>query len=142
MLVPLIVLGVGMAVPGSAADGDTPVRLTVTIMDVASDEGLVQVGLYEAEGFPVVGEEIVGEPVPASAGTVRTSLLAPGAGTYAVAVYHDVNANGELDTNLLGIPKETYAFSNNVYGLFGAPRFTKASFVLEEEAEISISLAE
>ncbi|MEP6360832.1 MAG: DUF2141 domain-containing protein, partial [Balneola sp.] len=34
-------------------------------------------------------------------------------GEYAIAVYHDKNENGKIDTNLLGIPKEDYGFSNN-----------------------------
>lgn len=31
-------------------------------------------------------------------------------GEYAIAVYHDKNANGKLDTNLLGIPKSVTVF--------------------------------
>jgi uncharacterized protein (DUF2141 family) len=38
--------------------------------------------------------------------------LAPG--RYAVAAYHDVNGNGELDTSLLGLPAEPYGFTNDV----------------------------
>ena len=33
-------------------------------------------------------------------------------GTYALAVIHDENMNGKLDTNFLGVPKEGYGFSN------------------------------
>jgi uncharacterized protein (DUF2141 family) len=29
---------------------------------------------------------------------------------YAIAVIHDENRNGELDTNMFGIPKEGYGF--------------------------------
>ena len=32
-------------------------------------------------------------------------------GTYALALFHDVNDNGKLDKNALGIPVEPYAFS-------------------------------
>ena len=35
-------------------------------------------------------------------------------GTYAIAVFHDENANGKLDKNFLGIPCEGYGASNNV----------------------------
>ncbi len=48
-------------------------------------------------------------------------------GEYAIAVYHDKNTNGKLDTNLLGIPKERYGFSNNARGRFG-PASWKDSF--------------
>ena len=49
-------------------------------------------------------------------------------GTYALAVIHDENMNGKLDTNWLGIPKEDYGFSNDAKGLFGAPSYPAASF--------------
>jgi uncharacterized protein (DUF2141 family) len=35
-------------------------------------------------------------------------------GAYAIAVFHDVNKNGELDENWLGMPKENYGLSRNV----------------------------
>ncbi len=49
-------------------------------------------------------------------------------GTYALAVIHDENMNGKLDTNWLGIPIEGYGFSNDAKGLFGAPSFSAARF--------------
>lgn len=44
-------------------------------------------------------------------------------GDYAIAVYHDVNANGQLDKKVFGIPKEPYGFSNNFRPRFSAPTF-------------------
>jgi len=49
-------------------------------------------------------------------------------GTYALAVVHDENMNGKLDTNWLGIPTEGYGFSNDVKALLGPPSFSAASF--------------
>jgi uncharacterized protein (DUF2141 family) len=40
-------------------------------------------------------------------------------GTYALAVIHDENSNGKLDTDLLGIPTEGYGFSNDARALIG-----------------------
>ncbi|MDR9417463.1 DUF2141 domain-containing protein [Gracilimonas sp.] len=53
-------------------------------------------------------------------------------GEYAIAVYHDENENGELDTNLLGIPKEAYGFSNNARGRFGPASWKDAVFEISE----------
>lgn len=47
-------------------------------------------------------------------------------GEYAISVFQDVNANGELDTNFMGIPKEPIAFGNN-YKPFGKPKFKSAA---------------
>ncbi len=49
-------------------------------------------------------------------------------GTYAIAIFHDSNNNKKLDKNWVGIPKEGYGFSNNVFGTFGPPSFQEASF--------------
>lgn len=48
-----------------------------------------------------------------------------------MAVVHDENMNGKLDTNWLGIPKEGYGFSNAAKGVVGAPSFSAASFPYE-----------
>lgn len=50
-------------------------------------------------------------------------------GTIAVLVYHDENANGILDKNFIGIPRERLAISNN-YQPKGPPSFARASFTL------------
>jgi uncharacterized protein (DUF2141 family) len=49
-------------------------------------------------------------------------------GTYALAVIHDENMNGKLDTNEVRIPTEGYGFSNDASALMGAPSFNAASF--------------
>ncbi len=59
----------------------------------------------------------------------------------ALAVVHDENMNGKLDTNLLGIPKEGYGFSNDAKASLGAPTFSAASFPYEgKNLELKISL--
>ena len=55
-------------------------------------------------------------------------------GEYAIAVYHDKNTNGKLDTNFLGIPKEDYGFSNNARGKFGPASWEDAKFSVTESA--------
>ena len=62
------------------------------------------------------------------------------AGTFAIAVFHDTNSNGKLDKNFLGIPKEGYAFSNNVFGTFRAPGFEDASFEFDGNKTVKIKM--
>jgi len=59
------------------------------------------------------------------------------AGTYAVAILHDQNDNGRLDTNFLGIPSEGYGVSNNPKPRFRAPKFKEAIFTLPAEGKTS-----
>lgn len=63
--------------------------------------------------------------VAAGGGTVSLGLLTPG--TYAIAIVHDENGNGKLDT-FAGIPREGVGFSRNPVLRFGAPSFRSASF--------------
>jgi uncharacterized protein (DUF2141 family) len=48
------------------------------------------------------------------------------AGRYALAIFHDANANQKLDT-FMGIPREGFGFSRNPIIRFGAPRFDNVS---------------
>ncbi len=52
-------------------------------------------------------------------------------GTYAVAVFHDLNGNGRLDRNFIGLPSEPYGFSNDV-GRRGPPNFEGALITVKE----------
>lgn len=56
--------------------------------------------------------------------------LIPGE-VYAIKAFHDENNNGVLDQNILGIPKEGFAFSNNVVPRFSAPAFSDCRFQLQ-----------
>jgi uncharacterized protein (DUF2141 family) len=58
-------------------------------------------------------------------------------GTWAVLVYQDANENGELDRNLLGIPKENYGFSRDAASRFGPPGFDDA--VIEVRDEVTVA---
>lgn len=51
-------------------------------------------------------------------------------GTYALRAVHDINANGDIDVNKLGLPMEPFAFSNDAMGRMGPPSFKEASFTV------------
>lgn len=94
-----------------------------------TDKGQVICSLYSsAEGFPKSDRKAI-----AYSKSVIVKRHAdcefPGIqpGTYAVAVFHDENSNGKLDTNFLGIPREGVGASNNARGHFGPPKFHDAS---------------
>lgn len=44
-------------------------------------------------------------------------------GVYGLAVYHDEDANRKFKRNMIGLPAEGYAFSNNASTFFGLPSF-------------------
>lgn len=113
--------------------------LTVTIDNIQEAKGSLRVGLFDnADNF--LKESREGKIVKASAGAMTIEFDNLVSGDYAVSVIHDLNENGELDSNFIGIPTEPYGFSNNAMGNFGPPSFEKAKFKLAENLTTSISL--
>ena len=103
--------------------------LEITIKNIREVKGSLRIGLFDNErDFPkkaVVGKVIA---VTADSLTVVFTDLKPA--SYAVSVIHDENSNGKLDTNILGIPKEGFAFGNNAMGMFGPPSFKNAQVTI------------
>lgn len=60
--------------------------------------------------------------------------------SYAIAVYHDKNNNGKLDTNIFGIPSEVYGFSNDARGTFGPPSYSEAKVFCSKNKTVVINL--
>jgi uncharacterized protein (DUF2141 family) len=80
--------------------------------------------------------------VAAAGESVRIVVAAIPAGEYAIKVFHDVNGDGELATNFLGIPVEPYGISNDARGLFGLPDYKEAAFNFDgSEKTIAIHMA-
>ncbi len=90
--------------------------------------GTMRVALCPSEESYSSQRGCVLKEVKATAGVVAVHFPNTLAGTYAVKVFHDVDENGTLDTNWMGIPKEPYGFSNDAMGTFGPPSFQQASF--------------
>lgn len=139
----------GLIVAGAAAAAPAPAQspcpgIHVKILDIRNSTGSVACALFESpEGFPI---EFLRSATNVMVIKVRKSQarcdfedIPPG--IYALAVIHDENMNGELDTNVLGIPKEGYGFSNDARAWFGAPSFTDASFPYDGQTlDLTISL--
>ena len=89
------------------------------------------------EDEPVYGE-VISKPSP---GALEIKLPDLSYGTYAVAVYHDINDNRKLDRTRLGIPKEPYAFSNNPKAKWSPATFEDSKVKLnQEKLQLTIEL--
>ena len=117
-------------------------RLFVTVSNVRNNNGLIAVTLYADDRKRFLakrGSLYVGR-VPAHAGTTRVCIHLPKPGTYALAVYHDQDANRKLNRSGLGLPKEGYGFSNNASTVFGLPNFSSVRFAARNNGETGIRL--
>jgi len=62
-------------------------------------------------------------------------------GTYAMALFQDMDNDGKIERNFIGIPKDPYAFSNNARPTFKAPSFEDCCFEYSEaEHVVEISM--
>ena len=59
---------------------------------------------------------------------------------YLIQLYIDENLNDKMDSNFLGIPKEQYGFSSKEIIRFRKPKFDEASFDLNKNLTIDITL--
>ena len=102
----------------------------VEISGLRSDKGQMLCALFSsAEAFPKKADKAVARltaKIVEHQATCDFSGVAQG--TYAVSVVHDENANGKLDTNFIGMPREGVGASNDAKGHMGPPKFSAASF--------------
>jgi len=123
ILVPLAAASLGLAaIP--QADADPVVRITVA--GVAAPQGFVMVALHDEKGWS--GAPIARARVPVAAATVTLALSAPAPGRYGLKLFHDVNGDGKMDTNIMGFPAEPVGFSNDAPIRLGPPSFADAAF--------------
>lgn len=110
---------------------DSMAVLRIDLSGLKNTNGVVNVALYNsAASFNKPAQaykQAIAAPTATSL-TIEFDSLAPG--TYAFGLFHDENNDATLNTNILTIPTEGFAFSNNAMGTFGAPTFTQAQFTL------------
>lgn len=115
--------------------------LSVHVHNVLSDKGDVNVAVYNSDASFLSFDEVYTTGTEAAHnGLVTLQIEDLPSGEYALAVFHDENGNGKLDTNWLGIPKEKVAFSKGKMKTFGPPKYQECAFRITSDYEIDISL--
>lgn len=112
-----------IAVLGFSQNG----KIQVEISNIKNTNGDIGLALYNNE-TDFTKKEFKTAKVSAKKGLVTAKFDNIPPGNYAIAVLHDANANNKMDFNLVGIPKESYGFSNNAKGILAPPKFKDAAF--------------
>lgn len=116
-------------------------KLTVKITGVKSSEGNISIGVYtSADGFLKPDSLYTGVFAKSESGTTTAVIEDLPNGSYALAVFHDENANEKLDTNFIGIPKEPLGFSKGKLKTFGPPSFEECVFKVEGDIGITVPI--
>ena len=129
--------------PAAFAQSTCP-GIQINILGIRNSTGTVDCALFESSaGFP---HEFLHSATNVMVIKIRDAEarcnfedIPPG--TYAIAVIHDENMNGKLDTRWPGTPTEGYGFSNDAKGFLSAPSFSAASFQYDgQNLDLTISL--
>ncbi len=118
-------------------------EVTVNIEGLRSNKGNVSLCLWvDRKGFPDCAKSAsaLKRTLPAAQANLPLVFQDLPAGTFAITLIHDENANGKFDFSLIGIPKEGAGASNNAISRFGPPGFTASSFTVRDKAVQNIRL--
>jgi len=114
--------------------------LTLTIEGVNAAEGRVAAAAYDSAGSWLKGPPAaVAQSDAASPRTVLVLRDVP-PGRYGVSVINDKNANGELDSNIVGTPTEPYGAIRHARGRMGPPAFEDAAVDVQGDTALTIHL--
>lgn len=110
--------------------------LTLKVEGIRDTEGRVAIAVFNSEsGFPDDETKAIRRvyiPLQQTGQNATTTIKDLAPGNYAIALFHDNNLSGKLETNLFGIPRKGYGFSNNVNPSLRSARFDEAVFTLPE----------
>lgn len=116
-------------------------ELTIKVSNIDPIKGEVYIAVYNnSKDYMDIDAAAFRKIVPVTAETETIVIGGIPEGEYAIAVFQDINGNGELDTRGAGIPKEPFGFSNDARGKFGPPKYKRAQFSFSGSMEINIKL--
>lgn len=113
------------------------VNLTVSVSGLKSNTGILKVGLYNSDStFLKSTYKSITSEIKNNGATV--TFVGIPKGEYGISTYQDENSNGKLDKNMMGIPSEDFACSNDAKGFMGPPKYEDAKFNINKDSKIEI----
>lgn len=124
----------------STTPADTSAKLTIKIEDVRCEDGNMSIAIYTRENdFMSDDDFFKAMRIPAKSPITTKELKLP-PGTYAIAVYHDVDDSEEMEKSWIGIPKEPVGLSRNAIKGMSRPTFEDAAFEFKGPQTVNIDL--
>jgi len=101
--------------------------LDVTVTGVKEKVGSLRVAIFDkAESFQK--EAHITLSLPVESDTIEFTVGDLAAGDFAIMLFHDVDSNEKLKTNLIGMPREPWGASLDGTQLFGPPKWKDVVF--------------
>ena len=112
-------------------------KLTLKVESInLKKRGQLSIGIFDEKNFLKPGKQLRELEVDVVAEQMEITIEKLPEGTYAVAVFQDIDRNKDLKTNFIGLPQEPIGFSNDARIKFGPPSFSDAQFIIERDKNI------
>lgn len=106
-----------------------PQTLTLTFRGVEQPRGAILAAVFDsAEAYAGAGAPVRAVRLEVAGAGATTAIAGLPAGRYAIKAFHDLDGDGQMDTNPFGMPTEPFAFSNDAPANMGPPSFEAAAF--------------
>jgi len=117
------------------ASGSTQ-NVTFRIEGLKAESSQIHVAVFDsAKGFPKPESSSSKTVVSATEGDVEFQMSLPAGQKTAIAVFQDLDGDGKLTKNTIGIPVEPFGFSNDARGVFGPPSFSSAALMISKDTD-------
>lgn len=114
----------------------TDQMVAVRVSGLGSKSAAVMLAVFlDVAGFPDVNAADTTTETIGNGDVAEIELKLPLSGMAAVAVFQDLDGNGVLTKNVVGLPMEPYGFSRNARATFGPPKFEAAAVDLSTVSE-------
>lgn len=106
-------------------------QLELLVQNVKDNHGKIWIGIYPSqEAFLDKSQARLIEVEVAQEKTHKIVVDGLTYGEYAVALFHDLNENDEMDFNWMGVPSEPFAFSRPAPSKWRLPEFDEVKIEL------------
>lgn len=129
-----------IATGGAAAAESSAESLTITIRNVEDTAATLWLEILDEQAFQGGGEATAAFMVPPRPGAVTVSIDSLPPGAYAIRVMQDLDGDGELTRNAVGMPTDPWGISNDALGQFGPPTWEDARFEMPGTTQQTITL--
>lgn len=102
------------------------------IKGINDSKGKLYIQLFKGRDDYIQGKPSAATIVKAEQDSATVSFYNIAPGDYALRFFHDQNDNGEMETNLFGMPTEGYGFSNDAKPNFGPVSYEDIAFSVAE----------
>ena len=106
-------------------------NLTINLSNIKVNAGTVRIAVHDRKNF-LKNSYTATSILPAKSNNMTVSFSLP-KGEYALAISQDYNGNTIMDKNFMGVPKESYVFSNSARPKFRAPTFDEAKLFIDDK---------